>query len=232
MKNTALVCEHLENVSRNLLDKYQAIIREYIRHRHGIYALFRKGKLYYVGLATSLSGRLKQHLRDKHRDSWDCFSVYLTIGDTHMKELESLVLRIVKPKGNRQTGRFPRSRNLKSRLNRDVARWQKEEREKLFGLPVSNGRPSGPHDRDGRLPVLAKYIRRFRENRSLRAVHKGKAIKARVRRDGMIVFKGNKYTSPSVAGAVAVRRKSCNGWVFWKWERATGDWVVLNELRR
>ena len=29
-----------------------------------------------------------------------------------------------------------------------------------------------------------------------------------------------------------VRRKTGNGWTFWRYERAPGDWVLLDELRR
>ena len=111
-KRAPLVCQHLENVSRTALEKYQAIVKEFVRRRRGVYALYRKDKLYYVGLATNLRSRLRRHLRDRHGQSWDRFSVYLTIGDSHLKELESLILRMVSPKGNKQSGRFVKSEDL------------------------------------------------------------------------------------------------------------------------
>ncbi|MFO0792292.1 MAG: GIY-YIG nuclease family protein, partial [Pirellulales bacterium] len=92
-KRTQLVCQHLEYISREALERYQDIIRQYIRGRHGIYALYRKGKLQYVGLASNLRARLHRHLRDRHKDSWDHFSVYLTIDNRGIKELETLLLR-------------------------------------------------------------------------------------------------------------------------------------------
>jgi len=55
-----LVTQHLENVSREALEKYQDIIKEYIRKRQGIYALYRRGKLYYVGLASNLASGLRR----------------------------------------------------------------------------------------------------------------------------------------------------------------------------
>ena len=100
-KQKALVSQHLENISRDALEKYQSIIRRYVRRRQGVYALYRRKKLYYVGLASNLRSRLARHLKDRHGDSWDRFSVYFTIGDTHLKELESLILRIVKPPANK-----------------------------------------------------------------------------------------------------------------------------------
>jgi hypothetical protein len=67
-----------------------------VRRRQGVYALYRRKKTYYVGLASNLRSRLVHHLKDRHGDSWDRFSGYFTIGDTHLKELESLNLRIGK----------------------------------------------------------------------------------------------------------------------------------------
>ena len=95
-----LVCQYLENISRTALEKYQDIIRKYVKGRYGVYSLYRKHKLYYVGLASNLRSRLHHHLRDRHAGTWDSFSVYLTVGDQHLHELETLILRIIKPKGN------------------------------------------------------------------------------------------------------------------------------------
>jgi len=99
-RQAQLVSQHLENISHEALSKYQDVIRSYVRGRQGIYALYRKNEIYYVGLASNLRSRLKHHLRDRHKKLWDRFSVYLTIGDSHLKELESLILRTVKPSGN------------------------------------------------------------------------------------------------------------------------------------
>jgi hypothetical protein len=56
-----LVAEHLENVSGKVFDAYPEIIREMIKGKSGVYALYRRGSLYCVGLASNLSGRLKNH---------------------------------------------------------------------------------------------------------------------------------------------------------------------------
>jgi hypothetical protein len=81
----SLVTEHLENVAGQTLEAYPQIIREMIRGRHGVYALYRGRKLYYVGLASNLMVRLKAHLRDRHAGKWNRFSVYLTAHSDHMK---------------------------------------------------------------------------------------------------------------------------------------------------
>jgi hypothetical protein len=65
--------------------------------------------------------------------SWDRFSVYLTIGDEHMKGLESLLPRIIDPPGNSISGEFAKSENPKRRFVGDIKRKQNEEPGKLLG---------------------------------------------------------------------------------------------------
>jgi hypothetical protein len=229
-KRAPLVCQHLEGLSRTALEEHQDIIRQYVRHRQGVYALYRRGKLYYVGLASNLRSRLAHHLKDRHHDSWDRFSVYLTIGDSHLRELESLILRIVKPPGNKQKGKFAKSEDLRRRFKRD---WYAEMRFALSDLLGKQPRVLTSkriaRQMDGRKPILAEYIT---GPLKLRARHKGKILRAFVRKSGRIRFAGKTYTSPSVAGQAAVSRVSCNGWVFWQYERAPGDWVPLDDLRK
>lgn len=229
-KQNSLVSQFLENISREVLEKYQTIIRRYVRNRQGVYALYRRGKLHYVGLARNLRSRLGHHLRDRHQNSWDRFSVYLTIGDSHLKELESLILRIVKPAGNKQKGKFTKSEDIRRRLSRDVRMYQRGELIALLGKKiVEEEEKEAKISSLGKKPILSKY---FHSPIKLRARYKRKFINARVRRDGAIRFKGKIYHSPSLAGAAACKRRTCNGWTFWQYERAPGDWVALDELRK
>jgi hypothetical protein len=93
----ALVYNHLEMVSRDLFEEHPDLVRQFIGRNAGVYALYRKGELYYVGLATGLRGRLKAHAKNRHGNSWDRFSIYLTVKDQHLREIESLLLRIANP---------------------------------------------------------------------------------------------------------------------------------------
>lgn len=180
--------------------------------------------------ARNLRMRLAHHLRDQHGESWDRFSVYLTIGDSHLRELESLILCIVKPKGNKQKGKFLKSEDLKRRFGKDVRVRHRREYDEIIGKTRLVARPrSKQTSSNGRLPVLARYID-GRPTR-LRARYKGQVLRARVRRDGKIRFDGEIYSSPSVAGA-SVCKHACNGWKFWQYERAPGDWVLLEKLRK
>jgi hypothetical protein len=220
-KRPSLVCQHPELVSGTVLERFQKEIRSYVSRRHGIYALYRKDRLYYVGLARNLRGRLRAHLRDRHAGCWDRCSVYLTIGDQHLRELESLVLRIVRPDGNKHRGRFTRSEDLKRRLARDLKASAQRDLDEVLGRPRTVRRKESRNRPRGR---AAKYGRRalaqvLPHGVPLVAVFKKRQYRARARKDGRVRVNGKLYDSPSAA-ATAVRKKPTNGWSFWRYERA------------
>lgn len=203
-----------------------------MRRRHGIYVLYKRDRVYYIGLAQNLRNRISHHLRDRHADSWDRCSVYLTIADSHMKELESLLLRIAKPKGSKAGGHFAKAENLQRKLTKQIKDQQRQELEEVMGLADKRSKRSSsvvqPDDRRN-LPILAAHSNR---PKFLRGRYKGKLHRARVLRDGSIRYVGKTYNSPSLAAAAAYRRSTANGWWFWTYERAPGEWVRLRELRR
>jgi hypothetical protein len=213
-KKPALVTQYLENISSEGFEKHADIIRKFVRGRNGVYALYRKGKLYYSGLASDLRGRLRWHLRDRHAHKWDTFSVYLTIGDQHLRELESLILRVAQPPGNRQLGKFSGAQNLNRSFGREIARKQRVERDRILG------RESLSQEKEQGLG----------RSRGIRGKFKGAFLQARLRSDKRVRFKGKLYGSPSAA-ASAIRKGPTNGWSFWHYERSPGDWVPIDELR-
>lgn len=240
-RKSNLVSQYLENISRKALEKYQNIIKKYVRGRNGVYALYRKNKLYYVGLASNLKNRLNHHLHDRHANAWDSFSIYFTVGDEHLHELETLLLRIIDKKGNRQKGKFGKAENLNRKVRSDFKKALNEELDEIF---FKQSKPrveikSKLKTKKGRKPVLASYINK---RMYIKFKYRDRLFIAHVRNDGTIKFaresadanllKDRIFTSPSVAAAVALRRKSNNGWRTWKYERAPGDWVLIDELRK
>lgn len=207
-KRSPLVCQHLENISRDALEKHQDIIRTYVRGRQGVYALYRGDRLYYVGLASNLRMRLAHHMRNRHGASWDRFSVYLTIGDSHLRELEALLLRIVKPKGNNQKGKFAKSEDIKRRFGRDVRQKSDDEINSLLGYAVRSRPEPIPPGKPGNMVKVLRG-RRLR----LRRVYKGKLYKATLRKDGKVLMTRVLYPSASAAGR-AVCGHAVNGWQF------------------
>jgi hypothetical protein len=53
---------------------------------------------------------------------------------------------------------------------------------------------------------------------------------AKIRRDGTILYNKKVYNSPSSA-ARAITGTEANGWRYWKYERTSGEWVGISELR-
>jgi RAMA domain-containing protein/GIY-YIG catalytic domain-containing protein len=227
-RKSQLVTYHLEKVSWQLLESYSRLIREFIRRRSGVYALYRKEQLYYVGLAKNLTGRIKNHLKDRHHGAWDRFSVYVTVHDHHMKELESLLLRIMAPSGNKQMGRFAASRSLLGELNRKMAEEDAARRARLLGGAVSRQLRRKRSAHGSGSGVFAGLFDRAIQ---LFAKHRGKRFKARLTRKGDVRFRGRKYPSPSAAGRAALGR-NVNGWTFWHFRDPRKGTLKLSALRR
>jgi hypothetical protein len=226
-KRANLVSQHVERMSGRLFDQHPDVIREYVRGKRGIYALYRRAKLYYVGLASDLRSRLKAHLRDRHAGKWDSFSIYLTETAEHLRELEALALRITMPKGNKSKTKFGGSRDLRRYFKQKIAEKQRQEIAKLFG-PTGVERRAGEGTRkSGKKPSLAGYIDGWM---SIRMGYHKKVYKATVLADGTIRFRGKLYNSPTMA-AKSVARRAVNGWWWWKYEKTPGKWVRLTELR-
>jgi len=225
-RGTHLVVQHLEGVHSRLFEEHKDVLREFLRGRHGIYALYKGDRLYYVGLAASLRSRLRNHLKDRHAGRWDHFSVYITSTNDHLRELEALALRIASPKGNKSLTRFARSQDLKKYFRRHIAERQRHELDDLF---ASSDEPEIRHE-SLRAPALASWVK---AKLAIRMEYKSKRFRAIVRPDGKIRFKGRTFNSPSIA-ATRISRSghAMNGWRLWKYERSPGEWVYLNELRR
>lgn len=117
-KKGALVKGYLERKDRKgfqlLLPRY----REIIGDSSGIYALYKGDKLYYVGIAENLLGRVDGHTKDKHRNRWDKVSFFVINKHRYSKDIETVILRIAEPKGNGTRGKFERHYELQDKLKK------------------------------------------------------------------------------------------------------------------
>jgi len=228
-RKTHLVYQHLENISVTVLADYREVITQYVKGHNGIYALYKGKRLYYVGLASNLKGRLRSHLRDRHKGLWDTFSVYLTRGNDHMKELESLVLRVVDPVGNKVKGKLPDSIDLRRQLTRDMNALNRSKVDKAMGRVARKKIAKKVRVvSDEVRGELSKYIM---GPQKLKGTIKGKTHWAYVRKDGMIRYNKEYFASPSAAACAATGR-SANGWHFWNYQKGKGYWVRLKTLKR
>ncbi len=104
-----MVKAYAERIPRKIpeIRHYREPVKTVIGKKSGIYVLTekrkRKERLYYVGVASKLPKRLARHLKDRHREGWNQFSFY-RIGPKYLRQVESLLIRVARPRGNSQKG--------------------------------------------------------------------------------------------------------------------------------
>ncbi len=226
-RKSRIVRAYLERVSWRILDQWRPIVVGLIKGHPGVYALYKGDKLYYVGLASNLMGRVNIHLKDRHQGKWDRFSVYLTVDDEHIRSLEALVLRIVDVSGNKQKGRLGSAQDLARQVKREAQERARDEAANLLGGRfIKHRRRQKIRSSDGVKGMQGLVERRLQ----LRARYKEKLYRATLLRDGRISYQGQKYDSPSMA-AKAVVGRAANGWNFWLFRDDKRNWVKLGSLR-
>lgn len=226
-----IVSGYLEKVSANIFDRFKEEIISVISGHQGVYALYRKNKLYYVGLATDLKNRISHHLLDRHQGKWTHFSLYMIRREEHTRELESLLLRIAYPAGNSVRGKL-RTINLLPKLKSQIKERSRQEIEDIFKGYKLFDRKKGKHRRKHKIKNFNELRGRFSQGKVLHANYKGKEYKAWVYSNGRIKVDGQIFDSPSLAGLAVTKKKTMNGWRFWKYKDKTGDLVYIDNLRK
>lgn len=216
-----LVTQSLEHISKEIFSKYASLITQLIEKSSGVYALYDESELYYVGRATQLRRRVKQHLKDRHDASWTHFSIYLVSHDNHIGEIESLLIRIANPKGNSVKPKGKDSRKLHKQLEALIKQKHKEELGALFSKTIKKKIITGNRSRElkgmveKRTPIYRTY--------------KGKEYKAILTRAGSILYNGKKYETPTPVAKAIVKRGAVNGWRFWYIKNKSNEWVRLED---
>ena len=104
-------------------------LKEVMKGYSGIYALYRKDKIYYVGLASNLHGRINQHLKDHHKNKWDGFRIFRIKRIKYLKEIETLITHLIQLPGNRVKGKVPKDADINKVLRDILTQHSKEIRE-------------------------------------------------------------------------------------------------------
>lgn len=119
----ALIKGMSRRLSSDLLDSplFKQRLEELMRRYAGVYALYQRNKLYYVGLTKNLWGRVRGHLRDRHKGRWDRFIIFRIKRVAYLKDIETLLQQVAEPPGNRIKGKVPKDADL-NRLLRDELR--------------------------------------------------------------------------------------------------------------
>ena len=226
-KPSGLITESLENVSRKLFKDHMSVITEVVGDSSGIYALYDENELYYVGRAKDLKRRVKQHFQDRHDSQWTHLSLFLVKKDEHIGDIESLLVRIAAPVGNRvkPKGRGD-SRALLNRIRFLIKQKHKTELAEL--LPGKKRIIGGREEKLNE--VNRKDLKNLVNKRTpIYRTYKGKEFKAILTPAGPISFKGQIYQSPTAAAVKIINRKTVNGWTFWRIKNSDGEWVSLKD---
>jgi len=214
-RQRGLVLGYVERVSSGAFERYSEVITELVGGKNGIYALYRKTNLYYVGLATDLRKRVRHHLRDRHAGKWNYFSLYLVRSERHLKDLESLAIRIAHPRGNVVRGKPRAARDLKRLLRRKMTQQAKEEIARIFGRP-GKAVAEAPSDKE-------RAERHKRAGRKAVATLRRRATAAKGRRSPELGPKASKHHKSPVGVPLKglIRNKRLRGtykgedWLAW-----------------
>lgn len=219
----SLVTKRLERVSKDVFKRYFNLITELVGNSPGIYALYDGNELYYVGKSAGLKKRVKQHLKDRHYASWTHFSLYLVRRSEHIHEIESLIVRIANPEGNRVMPRGKSSGQMLKELKSMIKERQREEFDEMFEVRSAKKRRAQNNHPKTLEGLVSKRAILYR-------AYKGKEYKTVLASKGTIRYANKTYTSPSGA-AHAVVNRPVNGWYFWYIKDSNGDWVKLHKYK-
>lgn len=107
-KRGRLIIGMSKRLPSNILENpvFRKRLKEIMKGHAGIYALYRKDRLYYVGLTTNLFGRINWHLKDRHAGKWDSFIIFRIHRIQYLKDIETLIVHLATPPGNRIKGKI------------------------------------------------------------------------------------------------------------------------------
>lgn len=221
---SGLVKQSLEMISRDIFTKHSDLITSLIGKSSGVYALYDENELYYVGRATQLRKRVRQHLKDRHLASWTYFSIYLVKRVDHIGDMESLLIRIANPKGNNVKPKGRDSRNLSKQLIQLIKQKQAKELSTLLPQSAKRRKQKDKNDVNNLKNIVSRKTSIYR-------THKGVEHKAVLTPGGLIIYKDKKYSSPTAAAKVIVKWGTVNGWRFWNIKDKSGNWVKLRDYQ-
>jgi len=227
-RSRPIVEAYLERIGQKVFKDFSSVITALIKGNQGIYALYKRDKLYYIGLASNLKNRIKHHLNDKHKNYWTHFSLYIISKQEHIKEFESVILRVAWPKGNTVKGKLSRAKNLRPSLKRQLkAEWVRQ----IDGIIGS--RKKGVKKVQIKTTGTEKPLKGlFRHYQPIYGKYKGKQYKANVLKSGYIKLNNKLYSTPTGAAQVIIDRGAVNGWNFWKYKDKSGELRRISDLRK
>jgi len=121
IKRGSLIDFALDGIKRESFDVIKTELASLLKKRAGVYALYQNGRLVRVGLGTSIYWRLKGHSKNK-KLVWNTASLFIIGAENirYLRDLETAIVRIAKPKYNNQQGRVRDEHFLERVLKKSV----------------------------------------------------------------------------------------------------------------
>jgi hypothetical protein len=112
-KKGALIKGMLKTIPASMLTdpSFEEELAHIMRGYSGIYALYKNKSLYYVGLTNNLRNRIKSHQKDRSKH-WDSFAIFRIKRIDFLKDIETLLIRVADPPGNKSKGNVPKDKDL------------------------------------------------------------------------------------------------------------------------
>ena len=128
IKRGSLIQFALDGIKRESFEVIKTELASLLKRRAGVYALYQNDKLVRVGLGTNIYWRLKGHAKSK-KLIWNTASLFIIRENNlkYLRDLETAIVRIAKPKYNNQRGRVHDEHYLERILKKSV----KLKRQKL-----------------------------------------------------------------------------------------------------
>ena len=230
-KRSILLTAKLEGISRKIFNQsYRKILKKHIGNNPGVYALYKKENLYYVGQAQKLVSRIKGHLSNKHAHNWDNFSVYIAKNRKYVPDLEAAVIAIADPKGNKrkpQLAKLKKATKLRKLIQKDM----KEDIQKIMGpdrkTKSKRNKRKFLRQNNRRSPSL---INPFGVNKPLKVRYNGQEYRAMLLKSGKVLYNGKKYNSPT--GATKAVGSWASGLAFWEIQDHQNRWIKLRDIKK
>lgn len=172
-----------------VLQEYDAVLADKIGNKGGIYILHQGKKIYYVGKATKLRQRIKQHFSDKHSHRWDAFSLYVVNDNRFLDSLERMLVTLIKPSGNSTL--FKNEMRYKKELAKEIQLLQKQHLKELFPDVLN-------------------------PTKTITRTYKGKSYKIVIKKNGDVIYNGKTYPSLTAVTRKITGSKNISGPRFWK----------------
>lgn len=225
-----IITSKIEHIHKDLFGDYSSALAELVGRSQGVYALYHKGELYYVGKAVHLIRRVGQHLKDKHAGKWSHFSIFLTNNREHVSAIESVLISVAYPEGNTARPKGDIDVSLRRTLMKIIQKQHKEKLDTLIGHKDSLRAKKKPKStRTIRKKTKNTLAHKFASGKTLRADFKDKQYKAKLLTNGNIKYASKTYTSPTAA-AMQIVGGRINGMRFWRIKNKQGEWVRLKNI--